>query len=310
MSSIVILGAGGFLGRTLIANGCFPMPVKAVDLIIPPDADLTKKNILWLGADLLTSKSLNEVLQPGDIVINLAYISGALEAKNILLIDNVIDACIHLRVDRLVHCSTAVVAGATPISRVNESTLCLPVTSYEKTKWALENRALSAISRGLDVGILRPTAIVGPGGQNLLSLARSLRDGSRIVNYFRAGLFGRRPMHLVPVRDVAAALLYLAVLPGTLNGEVFIISSDDDPENNFQGVEKILLKALGMAPRKLPLLPFPIRLLSLSLRLWGRSETNMGRIYDSYKIRSIGFKQVDMVAKAVCEFGEEFIKNQ
>ena len=304
MSSLVILGAGGFVGKALIGGGHSPLPIKAVARNIPSDADLTRSGVTWLAADLLTSTSLKEVMEPRDVVINLAYMPDAGEADNVRLIDNVIEACLRSRVPRLVHCSTAIVAGATRASRVVESTPCEPRTPYEITKWALEQRVRNALSTGLDVGILRPTAILGPGGQNLLKLAKSLQTGSRIANYFRACLFGRRPMHLVPVRNVAAALLHLAVLPAALNGNIYNVSSDDDPTNNFESVEAILLRSLGLQPRKLPLLPLPMQVLALILRLLGRSVTNMARIYDSQKLLATNVVPVDSVADAVREFGE------
>lgn len=304
MPSLVILGAGGFVGRALIAGGYSPIPIKAVARNIPSDADLTRERATWLAANLLTSTSLDEVLEPCDIVINLAYMSHAGKAENVRLIDNVIEACLRFRVARLVHCSTAIVVGAAPASRVVESTPCEPRTPYERTKWALEQRVLSALSRGLDVGIVRPTAIVGPGGQNLLKLARSLQNGSRIASYLRACLFGRRPMHLVPVRNVAAALLHLAVLPTALNGNVYQVSSDDDPDNNFHSVEGMLSRSLGLEPRKLPLLSLPGQVLALLLRFLGRSDTNLARHYDSTKLMATGFMPLDSVADAVREFGE------
>jgi len=305
MPSLVILGASGFVGRAVITAGRFPMPVKAVSRKIPTDADLNQEGMTWLEADLSVPGSLDEVLEPGDVVGNLAYMSDASAATNVSLIDNVVEACLHSRAARLVHCSTAVVAGAARQTRVIESTPCVPLTPYERTKWALEQRVLSAVPRGLDVGILRPTAIVGFGGRNLVKLASSLQNGITIVNYLRASLYGRRAMHLVPVRNVAAALLHLARLPVPLDGNIYHVSSDDDPDNNFRSIERILFLSLGLKPRKLPLLPVPTGVLSMLLRMLRRSETDTARVYDSQKLLHTDFKPVDSILNAVREFGEE-----
>ncbi len=280
------------------------MRIKAVARTIPPDAAAAPEGVTWHTADLLASTSFDLALEPGDVVINLAYMSGGSAAENISLVDNIIQACLRRRVARLLHCSTAVVIGAARTARVTESTPCVPVTAYEQTKLTMEQHVLSARSNGLDVGMLRPTAIVGPGGQNLVKLAKSLQHSHRTVNYLRACLFGRRPMHLVPVRNVAAALLHLAVLPGGLNGEVYIVASDDDPENNFQNVEEGLMRALGLESRKFPILPVPRQLLSLLLRLRGRSETSMARCFESKKLLATNFRPIDSVAMAVRTFGE------
>lgn len=306
MPSLVILGASGFIGRNLVSDGHSLLPIKAVARNIPVDADIAREGVTWLEADLSEAESLHELLEAGDLVINLVYKVDAGEAENLSIIDKIIKACLRARVSRLVHCSTAVVAGANRVSRVVESTPCMPLTPYERTKWTIEQRVLSASHRGLDVGILRPTAVVGPGGQNLLKLARSLLRGNAFANYLRASLFGRRPMHLVPLRNVTAALLHLSLLPTALNGEIYIVSSDDDPHNNFHSIEEIMLQSLGLRTRKLPLLPFPSGALSLMLRLLGRSEVGMARIYDSGKLYDGGFKPMYSVVGAVREFGENF----
>jgi nucleoside-diphosphate-sugar epimerase len=309
MSSLVILGASGFLGRALISAVPRPLPVKAVARHIPPDAELQQvqqEGITWIEADLVISASLYDVLHPGDIVVNLAYMPFGGEAGNETMINNIVEACLSRRVARLVHCSTAVVAGVVTQSRILESTPCLPRLPYERIKWTLEQKVLSAVPKGLDVGILRPTAIVGTGSRNLVKLARSLLHGNRIVSYLRASVFARRPMHLVPVRDVVLALLHLANLPVPLNGNIYHVSSDEDPDNNFRTIEQVLSRALGLPSRRLPLLPVPPQLLALLLRALGRSETNLGRVYDSRKLLNTGFRPVDSVLRAVRDFGERY----
>ena len=306
MSSLVILGAGGFLGRNLISAGPFSLPIKAVARHIQPHAVLNQEGITWIEADLLEATCLAAVLGTGDIVINLAYMACGGEADNRIMIDNIINACLSRRVARLVQCSTAVVAGGVSQARIIESLPCLPRLPYERTMWALEQRVLGAVPRGLDVVIARPTAVVGGGSRNLMKLARSLQCGNRIVSYLRASMLARRPMHLVPVRTVVTALIHLATLPGSMNGNIYHISSDEDPDNNFKAVERVLSRALGLPSRKLPLLPVPRQMLSVMFRLLGRSEISP-RVYDSRKLLDTGFEPADSVASAVCDFSEKYV---
>jgi nucleoside-diphosphate-sugar epimerase len=304
MPALVILGASGFLGRAVMAAGRFPMPIKAVSRKAPADGNYDRERVTWLEADLSMPSALDDVLEPDDIIVNLAYTSNAGEAVNLGLIDNIVQGCLRRRAARLIHCSTAVVVGAPKLSGVLETTPCRPSTPYGRTKLALEHRVLSAVPRGLDVGILRPTAIVGPGGQNLVKLARSLQSGVAIVNYLRASLLSVRAMHLVPARNVAAAVLHLAGLPVPLAGNIYQVSSDDDPNNNFRSVERTLSVSLGLQPRSLPLLPVPEGVLLLLLRILGRPERDVASAYDSRKLLATGFKPIDTVLNAVREFGE------
>ena len=157
---------------------------------------------------------------------------------------------------------------------------------------------------GLDVGILRPTAIIGSGGKNLLKLVNSLKYGNPLINYIRACLFSYRPMHLVPVNDVVDSLLHLAYLKDNLNRNVYIISADDDQNNNFNSVERILLNSLGLKPRFFPVMPVPLGVLSFLLRLRGRSASNMKRRYSYKKLRSTNFKRKDTLINAIQQFSE------
>lgn len=302
MPSLVILGASGFLGKSLLCSADLFGSVKAIVRSIPTNVDVYQKKVTWIEADLTNPSSLIGVLSEGDIVINLAYIPDSDKLKNVTLINNIIEACVFSNVSRLVHCSTAVVVGDIKINHVNELSPCNPVTPYEHTKLALEKRVLSASLRGLDIGILRPTAIVGCDGKNLLKLAHSLMYGNQFSNYLKTCVLGKMPMHLVPVRTVVSALLHMALLTKQLDGNIFIVSADDDIDNNFQRVGEILTEELGLNRSVLPYIILP-RVLQLFLfKIINRNDINMNRTYNSKKLSDYDFEPIDSVNEAVRQF--------
>ncbi|MAJ23873.1 MAG: hypothetical protein CMI75_08875 [Candidatus Pelagibacter sp.] len=303
MPSIVILGANGFLGKALVGSLDASISVKAVARNIS-SATKPKNNVAWFEADLTIPGSLSSIIQKDDIVINLVYIPSESTKINLQIIDNIVNSCTYNKAARLVHCSTVGVVGATKVNQVTEDTTCIPISNYEKNKEILEQYLKNISSPKLDIGILRPTTIIGRGGQNLLKLANALKFGNQFVNYMRACLFSYRPMHLVPVNDVADAIKHLAFLPSNLNKNIYIISADDDPINNFHSVEKILISSLGLKPRFFPVVPFPFWILSFLLRLMGRSAFNMKRTYSHKKIRSINYKRKDSLVSAIQKFSE------
>ncbi len=304
MPSLVVLGAGGFLGRTLLAEPNLPPGVKAVARTLPNRSYDGARRLSWVAADLTSPGSLDSVIESGDTVVNLAYMPDAGEEANLRLIDSALESAVKKEAERFLHCSTAMVAGAVKAALVDENVACEPVTSYERAKLAVERRVLDAHRGSLEVRIIRPTAIVGPGGQNLLKLANSILCGNRLVNYGRASLFGRRQMHLVSARDVSAAILHLAELPGRLGGSVYIVASDLDPENNFASVERILAEALGRGARSVTPFPVPRQILPLILKAVGKSDADPARVYSSRKLADTGFRPVEPIQTAVRRFAE------
>ena len=302
MSSLVILGAGGFLGSAILAEKNGPSPFKAVFRNQVTDKNLILEKINCFTADLLIAGSLDDILDEEDIVINTTYIKNATLAENLQLINNVIESCVKKRVKKLIHVSTAVVVGDTKKTVVDETTKCQPLTSYERVKYAIEQRILAAIPRGLEVIIVRPTAILGSGGENLKKLAQSLMYGNKLINYLRACFFAKRKMHLVPLQKVVKVILHLVITDHLKNGSIFLISSDDDPKNNFIDVERLLSCALGLPVRKFPILSLPPIFLSVLLRLKRCSETNVNRSYFSQKLSTTGFISVDLISDAIIEF--------
>jgi nucleoside-diphosphate-sugar epimerase len=302
MSSIVVLGASSFIGQVLLNVQNLKVNIKAVARTRPHDDISWLDHVTWHSADLTKEGVLDEILEPNDLVINLIYMHNESAKNNELLLGHIINSCNKRKVSRLVHCSTAGVVGVTRDIIVSEVSKREPISRYEKTKCKLEDQ-LCTSSHQFDLAILRPTAVVGIGGSSLVKLVNDLLYSGAARKYLTACLFGSRPMYLVAVDDVVAALIHLIYLPEHQHNEVYILSSDDDSANNFSTVERILFRALGLKKRIFPVIPVPKSILSLLLRLRGRSHFNMRRRYSSQKLRSTGFKFTGTISDSVYAFG-------
>jgi len=295
MKTIAITGASGFIGRHLVTKllkkGGTRIKVlsrsvhaQATRVIFPPEVEV------FVG-DLLDPISLYGFFESGCTVINLVYLRREGEAGNLASIDNLIDACNSARVSRLIHCSTVDVVGRTPDQRVVETSVCYPVTGYAITKLKVEGALLNAEQVCFDVTILRPTAVFGPGGENLKKLSKDLRHGNSLMNTLKACLFGRRRMNLVYIDNVTTAILFLVNYDCALRREIFIISDDDEPSNNFASIEMAIIKGLRLPNSVLRHIHFPALFLSIILRFIGKNNVNPNCNYDSAKLCSLGYRR-------------------
>ena len=301
---IVVTGASGFIGKHLLdaTKGRAVLALSRTSKAPTPGED----HLRWVEGDLASAQCWQAVLKPGCTVINLAYPTSLCAEDAVSAARNMVAACAEFQAARLVHCSTVSVYGRTEGGVIDESTPCRPQDEYGRTKLAIEEAILGADAGACDVGVLRPAAVFGPGGRNLVTLAQSLQHGSVVTNYLRASLFGRRRMHLVPVEAVVAALVFLSDSARPLSGRVFNVAEDDDELNNFQDVERMLAKGLGVGGRSVAPLPIPVWVLRMLLRSRGRSELDPHCISRSDRIRSWGFVSPVSFESALAAFADNF----
>jgi len=295
VTTVVVIGASGFIGEYLLKDLAARQDIE-IRVLVHRTRAKSQANISFIEGDLLKPESLNALLSKNCTVINLAYLAQ----NNLQAMTNLASACANSQVRRLIHCSTAVVVGAGGGNSVTEKTPCLPTTEYQSIKLQIEATLLEMAAGKFEVSILRPTAVFGPGGQNLLKLANQLMSGNMWVNYIRSCLFNRRSLNLVCVENVVAALVFL-LDAANVDREIFIISDDDVSMNNYRDVEASLLAAFGKSYR-VPRVFIPGFVLGTILRSAGRLSTNPSVKFSGEKIVALGLNKPKKLEVAINEF--------
>lgn len=170
---------------------------------------------------------------------------------------NLLTAATRNRVRRFVHCSTSGIHGSITGPPADEEHPLVLEEIYERTKAEGEQAALRFGSEnGIEVTVLRPAQVYGPGDTRLLKLFRMA--GSRVTIWFGPGT---AHYHLLYIDDLVDAFLLAAEAEGA-PGEAFLIAGSELPTLN----ELIVAVARSMGredPRLLRLPAEPFMLLGL-----------------------------------------------
>ena len=121
------------------------------------------------------------------------------------LLIRVVEAARHAGVRRLVHVSTADVYGPDHFKRINEKTELKPLHPYEKLK-LMEETWLKSEADDLEVVVLRPTRLFGPGEDFIIPPLVAGMAAGRL--YLAGG--GRIPQSFIAASDVGRACLAAA----------------------------------------------------------------------------------------------------
>ena len=309
VSPLVITGASGFVGRALVRAlpaAQFPDLRVLVHRRMDPKF-LNDPRITTVHGNLLDRATLRGLVTPGATVVHLAYLESAQpELDNVAAAHNLVATCRVAGIRRMIYCSTAAVFGKAPDDIITEATPCRPRNAYERTKYRLENELREGALGRHEVAILRPAAVFGPGGRNLMSLATRILLGDGVLNYAYACVQGRRHLHLTSVHNVASALAFLCAKNRRLDEHLYIVADDDSPMNNYEDVECFLRQAFNLK-RYCRVVALPPVILSMLLKLRARSDTNPSRLYSDQKLKSAGFVKPWAFDRAVAEFASWFL---
>jgi nucleoside-diphosphate-sugar epimerase len=127
---------------------------------------------------------------------------------------HVLEECTRFKLRRLVQVSTTGVYGVTGRTPVAEDGPIQPSDIYEKTKWEGERYAREYCSDGkLDLVIVRPGLVYGPGDSHLLGLFKAIKYG-----LFRTIGDGDNFVHPVFIDDLVDGLMLALESPSAAGG--------------------------------------------------------------------------------------------
>jgi dihydroflavonol-4-reductase len=171
---------GGHLARSLAAAG------DSVSAFVrtegPATAALAAAGVALVFGDLRDEAALARATDGVDVVYHIAalYRQAGLadetyRAVNAHAVRALVEAAARNRVRRVVHCSTVGVHGDVERPPANEDAPLRPGDIYQRTKAEGEQMAREAALRaGIELTIVRPTGIYGPGDRRLLRLFRGV----------------------------------------------------------------------------------------------------------------------------------------
>ncbi|HKB12279.1 MAG TPA: NAD-dependent epimerase/dehydratase family protein [Vicinamibacterales bacterium] len=247
---------GGHLARSLAAAG------DAVTAFVrtgrPDTAALTAGEMTLVHGDLRDPASIARATAGIDVVYHIAALyrqaglaDEAYRDVNARAAGAVVEAAARNGVRRVVHCSTVGVHGDIEHPPANEDAPLRPGDIYQRTKVEGEQAAREAAVRtGIELTIVRPTGIYGPGDRRLLRLFRGVAR-RRWVTLGAGDIF----YHLTYIDDLVAGFRLCGTHPAAAN-RTYILAGGEVTTLN----ELVRLTAVeaGVPPPRMHLPVWPI----------------------------------------------------
>jgi len=221
-------------------------------------ASLEASGVTIAAGDLREEDKLRRAMTGAQVVYHVAAIyrqaglrDDEYRAVNARAVAAVIEAASRMGVRRVVHCSTVGVHGDIEPPPAGEDAPLRPGDIYQVTKLEGERLAREAADRtGVELVIVRPTGIYGPGDRRLLKLFRGVARRRFVV----LGS-GRIYYHLTYVDDLVEGFRLCGEVPAAA-GRTYILAG---PEvTTLSELTGLIAAEAGVAPPRLhlPVWPF------------------------------------------------------
>lgn len=271
--AILITGSTGYIGSLLTLK--LADQGEDIRILVRKDPELAafnRPNIKIFKGDITDAGSLETAMQGVDKVYHMAAYArlwakdpDTFQKINVEGTRNVMEAAWNAGVRKLVYTSTAGVIGPSSDKPMAEHDARIVgfFNAYEETKTQAEQVTMGYVNRGLDVSIVNPARVYGPG----------LDTGSNPVTKI-VELYMKRKWHVIPGNgeDVGSYCYIDDVVDGHINamlkggkGERYIFGGVNA---SFNELISLIRKHSGVK-KKLYNLPFPVMsFVSHAMKTW------------------------------------------
>lgn len=227
---ILVTGASGFIGGrfarfaleqglTVRVNGRRPEAVE----------HLTKRGAEFVQGDLSDADLVHRLCRDVDAVVHCAGAVGVwgsyqhFHQANVVLTQNVIEACLGQKVRRLVHLSSPSVYfdGQSHVGLREEQVPKRFVDDYGATKYLAEQKVFEAQEFGLEVIALRPRFVTGAGDTSIFPRLINMHHKGRLMVIGN----GLNKVDFTSMQNLNDALLSSLLAAGPALGKVYNISN-------------------------------------------------------------------------------------
>jgi nucleoside-diphosphate-sugar epimerase len=255
---VLVTGATGFTGghlaRALAGAG---HQVRALVRHEAGASDLRAAGIELATGDLRDPASIARAVAGVEVVYNIAAIyrqaglsADTYRAVNAIAVGELVEQSARAGVRRVVHCSTVGVHGDIEHPPANEDAPIRPGDIYQRTKVEGEERGRAAAARsGIELTIVRPSGIYGPGDRRLLKLFRNT------IHRFPTLGRGEIYYHLTYVDDLVEGFRLCGEHPRAANRTYILAGGEVTTLNE---AVTLIASVAGVPPQRwhLPVWPF------------------------------------------------------
>lgn len=289
MTGVLLTGGTGFVGGHL--RSALPSPVVLLGRTEPK----LRSHERWSHMDL-SERLEPEKLTGGTTLCHLAY-SMRSGRRNLTYNWHLLDAVnAQSATKRVILMSSVSVYGRNTSPVIDEESPCYPVGEYAETKLACEALWWEGLREDCELTVLRPTEIVGAGGEGMCTLLNEAFQ-KPIVGTLKRSLLHSRSLHYVAVSNVVAAVVFCLMREQDAAREFFVVSDDHQPENESYAVMQDFVRKLsGKRPLPGPPLPWPL------VRAIGKATgrpLGVEQVFDSRRIHDAGFEDAVPLSEEV-----------
>jgi dihydroflavonol-4-reductase len=220
--------------------------------------ELETAGVQLVVGDVVDPEAVARATEGVDVVYHIAALyrqaglpDVAYRAVNVRAVATLIEAAAKAGARRVVHCSTVGVHGDVEHPPADEDAPLKPGDIYQHTK--LEGEAVARETgrrTGVEVVIVRPTGIYGPGDRRLLKLFRGVAR-RRFVMLGDGGIF----YHLTHIDDLVEGFRLCAEVPQAA-GRTYILAGGE--VTTLRQLVRLVAEEAGVPPPRLrlPVWPF------------------------------------------------------